>query len=157
MNAITPCSWFDGTAEEAAKFYTSVFKDSEILDVSYYGEGAPMPAGTVLTIRFRLGDFGFLALNGGPNFKFTEATSFMIDCGSQEDVDYYWDALTEGGEPGPCGWLKDKFGLSWQVVPSVLGELLNGEDPERSSQVMQALMQMGKLDISKLQDAYNAA
>src|SRR5688572_5088693 len=138
---IRPCLWFDTDAEEATNFYVSVFKNSEVLDTSHYGDGAPMPAGTVLTITFRLDGQEFVALNGGPDFKFTEATSFMIDCASQEEVDYYWDALTkDGGEPVQCGWLKDKFGLSWQVVPTILEELIQDKDPEKSNRVMQALL-----------------
>ena len=152
---IRPCLWFDTNAEEATNFYVSVFKNSEVLDTSYYGDGAPMPAGTVLTINFRLDGQEFMALNGGPDFKFTEATSFMIDCASQEEVDYYWDALTkDGGEPVQCGWLKDKFGLSWQVVPAILEELMKDKDPVKTNRVMQALLKMVKIDIAKLKEAY---
>ena len=125
-----------------------------MLNVSRYGEAGPGPAGSVMVATFRLDGQEFMALNGGPQFKFTEAVSFQIDCRSQEEVDYYWDRLSEGGEPGPCGWLKDKFGLSWQVVPSVLNELLQDEDAEKANRVMQAMLQMTKIDIAKLEQAY---
>jgi predicted 3-demethylubiquinone-9 3-methyltransferase (glyoxalase superfamily) len=151
---ITPFLWFDDNAEEAANFYVSVFKDSEILSVSRYGEAGPGPAESVLVVNFRLNDQEFSGLNGGPEFKFTEAISFHIDCGNQEEVDYYWEKLSDGGEKGPCGWLKDQFGLSWQVVPSVLDELLQDEDPVKANRVMQAMLQMSKLDIAELEKAY---
>jgi predicted 3-demethylubiquinone-9 3-methyltransferase (glyoxalase superfamily) len=151
---ITPFLWFDNQAEEAMNFYVSVFEDAEVLDVSRYGEAGPGPEGSVMVATFRLAGQEFMALNGGPQFTFTEAVSFLIDCKSQEEVDYYWDKLAEGGEPGPCGWLKDKFGLSWQVVPSVLGEMLGDEDRERANRVMQAMLQMTKIDIAKLEQAY---
>ena len=154
---ITPFLWFDDKAEEATNFYVSIFKNSEILSVNRYGPAGPGPEGTVMTTSFRLDGLGFMALNGGPEFKFTEAVSFYIDCESQEEVDYFWDRLTEGGEPGPCGWLKDKFGLSWQVIPSTLGELLQDPDRERAGRVMQAMLQMGKIDVAKLQQAYDQA
>ena len=154
-NKITPFLWFNGNAEEAARFYTSVFKNSEILNISYYGEGTPQPPGTVLIVSFSLDGQVISALNGGPEFTFSEAISFQIDCADQEEIDYFWDKLTaDGGEPGPCGWLKDKFGLSWQVVPAQLGEWMQDADPERASRVGQAIMQMGKLDIAKLREAY---
>jgi predicted 3-demethylubiquinone-9 3-methyltransferase (glyoxalase superfamily) len=154
-NKITPCLWYDTNAEEAANFYVSVFKNSEITEVSRYGEGAPMPEGTVLVVRFRLDGHEFMALNGGPEFKFTEAVSFQIDCKSQEEVDYFWNTLTSnGGETSVCGWLKDKYGLSWQVVPTILGELLQDEDQEKSNRVMQAMLQMTKIDIAELERAY---
>jgi predicted 3-demethylubiquinone-9 3-methyltransferase (glyoxalase superfamily) len=154
-NKITPCLWYDTNAEEAANFYVSVFKNSEITEVSRYGEGAPMPEGTVLVVRFRLDGHEFMALNGGPEFKFTEAVSFQIDCKSQEEVDYFWNTLTSnGGETSVCGWLKDKYGLSWQVVPTILGELLQDEDQEKSNRVMQAMLQMTKIDIADLERAY---
>src|SRR5215218_4189471 len=136
---ITPFLWFDNQAEEAMKFYTSIFPDSEILGVSRYGDGGPGPEGQVMTANFRLGDLAFVALNGGPEFKFTEAISFQIDCSSQEEVDYYWAKLTEGGEESMCGWLKDKYGLSWQVIPAAIGQLIT--DANRSSQTMNALLQ----------------
>jgi predicted 3-demethylubiquinone-9 3-methyltransferase (glyoxalase superfamily) len=151
---ITPCLWFDGNAEEAVDFYTSVFKNSKKEIVSHYGEGAPMPKGTVLTIRFQIETQEFLALNGGPFFKFTEAVSFVINCETQEEIDYYWEQLSAGGTKVECGWLKDKFGVSWQVVPTVLGEMMTDKDEEKSSRVMQALMKMKKLDLKSLKQAY---
>jgi predicted 3-demethylubiquinone-9 3-methyltransferase (glyoxalase superfamily) len=154
---ITPYLWFDGQAEEAMNFYVSVFKNSEILTVSRYGEGGPGPAGSVMIASFRLDGEEFLALNGGPMFKFTEAVSFLISCESQDEVDYYWDKLTEGGEPSQCGWLKDKFGLSWQVIPTRLAELLQDEDPEKAGRVMQAMLQMTKIEVPKLEAAYAGA
>ena len=154
---ITPYLWFDNQAEEAMNFYVSVFKNSEVLSVSRYGEGAPFPAGTVMVASFKLDGEEFLALNGGPQFKFNEAVSFLISCESQDEVDHYWDNLTEGGEPGPCGWLKDKFGLSWQVVPTRLPELLQDENPKKAGRVMQAMMQMSKIEIPKLEAAYAGA
>lgn len=150
---ITPFLWFDNQAEDAANFYVSVFKNSKVLEVSRYGEGGPGPAGTVMVINFTLDGQEFSALNGGPQYQFTEAISFQIDCGGQDEVDYLWDNLTAGGEPGPCGWLKDKFGLSWQVVPRRLVELLQDPDPEKAGRVMQAMMQMGKIEIAKLEEA----
>ena len=151
---ITPFLWFDGNAEEAANFYVSVFPNSKITEVSRYGEGAPRPAGLVMVVSFRLDGQEFSALNGGPEFTFNEAVSFLINCQSQEEVDYYWDKLTDGGEPGPCGWLKDKFGVSWQVNPTVLTQMLQDDDRERADRVMQAMLQMGKIDIAKLEEAY---
>lgn len=152
---ITPFLWFDNNAEEAMHFYVSVFKDAKVLNVSRYGEAGPGPAGSVMTATFRLNGQEFIALNGGPEFTFTEAVSFSIDCETQEDVDYYWDKLTAGGEPGPCGWLKDQFGLSWQVNPAILGKLLQDEDPAKANRVMQAMLQMSKIEIAKLQAAYD--
>jgi predicted 3-demethylubiquinone-9 3-methyltransferase (glyoxalase superfamily) len=155
---ITPFLWFDGNAEEAVNYYLSVFPDAKLGEVSRYGEGMPMPAGTVLVANFTLFGQEFGAINAGPEFKFTEAISFMIDCKDQAEVDYYWDKLTaDGGEPSQCGWLKDKFGLSWQVVPSVLGELMTNPDPAKANRVTQALMQMGKIDIATLEAARDAA
>jgi predicted 3-demethylubiquinone-9 3-methyltransferase (glyoxalase superfamily) len=152
---ITPCLWYDHEAEEAAKFYVSVFKDSSINNVSRYGkEGYEVHGqkeGTVMTVEFTLNGQRYLALNGGPQFKFNESVSFMIPCETQEDVDYYWNKLTEGGEESMCGWLKDKFGLSWQVVPTILPKLL--QDPAKSERVMKALMQMRKFDIEELKNA----
>jgi predicted 3-demethylubiquinone-9 3-methyltransferase (glyoxalase superfamily) len=144
--------WFDNQAEEAVNFYTSIFKKSKIKDILYTPEGGPAPAGTVLTIDFQLDGVDFTALNGGPLFKFTEAVSFIIDCDTQAEVDYYWDKLLEGGQPSQCGWLKDKFGLSWQVVPKRLTELLD-KDKARAGRVMQAMMKMVKLDIKTLEEA----
>jgi len=152
---ITPFLWFDNNAEEAMDFYCSVFKDSEVLGVSRYGEAGPGPAGSVLVATLRLNGQEFMALNGGPEFKFTEAVSFSIECETQEEVDHYWDKLSAGGEPGPCGWLKDKFGLSWQVVPRILGELMQDEDRAKADRVTRAMLQMSKLDIAQLQAAYN--
>jgi predicted 3-demethylubiquinone-9 3-methyltransferase (glyoxalase superfamily) len=156
MTKLTPCLWFDTQGEEAADFYTSVFANSRILDVSRYGEAGPRPAGTVMTVSFELDGQKFLALNGGPQFVFNEAISFQIDCRTQEEVDHYWDRLGEGGEAGPCGWLKDRYGVSWQVVPRRLSELLADPDPETSQRVMGAMLQMGKIDIAALEDAAGA-
>jgi len=155
---ITPFLWFDTQAEEAMNFYVSVFKNSEVLGVNRLPEGTPGPAGSVLTASFRLNGQEFVALNGGPQFKFTEAVSFLIDCESQEEVDYYWNALTaDGGEQSQCGWLKDKYGLSWQVIPRILMELMGDKDPTKAGAVMQAMLQMRKIEIPKLQEAYNNA
>ncbi len=152
---ISPFLWFDTNAEDAANFYVSVFKNSEILEVSRSGENGPGPAGQAFVVNFKLDGQEFKALNGGPMFKFTEAVSFMIDCADQAEVDYYWDKLTEGGEESQCGWLKDKFGLSWQVVPTQLGDLIGGSDPVRANRAMQAMLKMSKLDIAVLQAAYD--
>jgi predicted 3-demethylubiquinone-9 3-methyltransferase (glyoxalase superfamily) len=157
MPKITPFLWFDTQAEEAAELYTSVFPNSRIVEVSRYGEAGPGPAGSVMTVEFDLDGQRFVALNGGPEFRFTEAVSFQIDCKSQEEVDRYWEALSEGGEKGPCGWLKDRFGLSWQVVPDALPRLLTDPDREKSQRVMAAMMKMGKLDIAELERAAEAA
>jgi predicted 3-demethylubiquinone-9 3-methyltransferase (glyoxalase superfamily) len=155
---ITPFLWFDGNAEEAVNFYLSVFPDTKLGEVSHYGEGMPMPAGTVLVANFTLFGQEFGAINAGPEFKFTEAISFMIDCKDQKEVDYYWDTLTaNGGEPSQCGWLKDKYGLSWQVVPSALAELMTNPDPAKAGRVVQALMQMSKIDIATLEAARDSA
>jgi predicted 3-demethylubiquinone-9 3-methyltransferase (glyoxalase superfamily) len=152
---ITPFLWFDDNAEEAARYYVSIFKDAEILSVNRVGDaGAESP---VLTASFRLNNQEFVALNGGPEYKFTPATSFAIDCASQEEVDYLWEKLSDGGETNVCGWLTDKYGLSWQVVPTVLVELLQDEDPVKANRVMQAMLQMTKIDIAKLREAYNQA
>jgi predicted 3-demethylubiquinone-9 3-methyltransferase (glyoxalase superfamily) len=154
---ITPCLWFDKDAEDAANFYVSVFKNSEIVDISRYPEERPGTPGQVLTVVFRLDGQEFTGLNGGPEFKFSEAVSFQIDCKDQEEVDYYWYKLSEGGEESQCGWLKDKFGLSWQVVPSRLVELLQDPDREKANRVMQAMLQMSKIDIPALENAYHGA
>jgi len=151
---ITPFLWFDSNAEAAANFYVSVFPNSEITEISHYGEAGPRAAGSVMVVSFRLDGQEFAALNGGPEFTFTEAVSFSIACANQKEVDYYWDKLTDGGEPGPCGWLKDKFGVSWQVVPTLLTEMLQDEDRQRADRVMQAMLQMGKIDVAKLEEAY---
>lgn len=155
MQKIVPNLWFDTEAEEAANFYTSVFKDSEIVDVSYYGEAGPRPAGMVLTVSFRLFGQEFTALNGGPDFKFNESISFLVNCESQAEVDDLWERLTaDGGEPGPCGWLKDKYGVSWQIIPTRLPELLQDEDAEKAQKVMKAMLEMGKIEIADLEKAY---
>jgi predicted 3-demethylubiquinone-9 3-methyltransferase (glyoxalase superfamily) len=155
MQKISPFLWFDGNAEEAANLYTSLFPNSKITNVSRYGEGGPGPAGTAMVVNFQLFGQDFFALNGGPMYKFTEAISFMVHCETQEEVDRYWSALTDGGEEVQCGWLKDKYGLAWQITPTVLGELLSDPDPEKSGRVMQAMMGMVKLDIAGLQKAYD--
>ena len=156
MQKIVPSLLFDRQAEEAATFYVSVFDDSEITDVSRYGEGAPLPAGTALAVSFVLDGVEFQAINGGPRVSFTEATSFSVSADTQEEIDRLWNTLTaDGGEPSMCGWLKDRFGLSWQVVPAVLGELMNDPDPQRADRVMQAMLGMGKLDIAELRAAAN--
>ena len=153
MQKITPFLWFDGKAEEAVTFYTSVFKNSRVGSISRYGEGAPRPKGTVMTATFQLDGQEFIALNGGPEFTFTPAISFFVNCETQEEIDELWEKLSEGGEKQRCGWLRDKYGLSWQIVPSVLGQLLQDKDPEKSKQVMTALLQMDKLDIERLKQA----
>jgi predicted 3-demethylubiquinone-9 3-methyltransferase (glyoxalase superfamily) len=153
MHKITPCLWFDTEGEEAAKFYTSVFPNSKITDVARYGEAGPRAEGTVMTVAFELDGHKFVALNGGPDFKFNEAISFQVDCKTQEEVDTFWSKLSEGGEEGPCGWLKDKFGVSWQIVPTVLSELLGDPDREKSQRVMAAMLKMGKLEIDALERA----
>jgi predicted 3-demethylubiquinone-9 3-methyltransferase (glyoxalase superfamily) len=142
MQKITPNLWFDTEAEEAAEFYTSIFKDSRIKAVSRYGEAGPRPAEMVMTVDFELAGQGFTALNGGPDFKFNEAMSLLVNCETQEEVDELWEKLSEGGEKGPCGWLKDRFGLSWQIIPTVLGEMLQDDDPGKANSVMAAMLQM---------------
>ncbi|MBA3490151.1 MAG: VOC family protein [Longispora sp.] len=154
MQKITPWLWFDGKAEEAAHHYTSIFKNSRITDVKRYSEGAPFPAGTALTVSFEIEGQEFGALNGGPHFKFTEAISLYVDCKSQEEVDDLWDKLSEGGETSQCGWLKDKYGVSWQIIPSILNELMSDPDPEKAGRVMQAMLGMTKIEIKGLRDAY---
>jgi predicted 3-demethylubiquinone-9 3-methyltransferase (glyoxalase superfamily) len=158
MQGITPCLWFDDDAEEAVKFYTSVFKRSKVGKIARYGKAGyeihGRPEGTVLTIEFELNGQTFTALNGGPIFKFNEAISFQVMCKSQKEVDYYWEKLSKGGEKGQCGWLKDKYGVSWQIVPTVLSKMLKGKDAKFSDRVMKALLQMKKLDIKRLQQAY---
>ncbi|MDQ3985234.1 MAG: VOC family protein [Actinomycetota bacterium] len=154
MQKITPNLWFDTEAEEAANFYTSIFDNSKIVEVSHYGEAGPRPAGTVLTVTFELEGQQFTALNGGPEFKFNEAISLLVNCESQEEVDELWEKLSEGGEKGPCGWLKDSYGVSWQIIPTVLGQMLQDEDAERANRVMRAMLQMGKIEIEDLEKAY---
>jgi predicted 3-demethylubiquinone-9 3-methyltransferase (glyoxalase superfamily) len=155
VQKITPNLWFDTEAEEAANFYTSIFKDSEVVSVMHYGEAGPRPAGMVMTVTFRLQGQEFTGLNGGPEFKFNESISLLVNCESQDEVDEYWERLSEGGEEGPCGWLKDKFGVSWQIVPTVLDVLLQDKDPEKANRVMKAMLQMKKIDIAGLQEAYD--
>jgi predicted 3-demethylubiquinone-9 3-methyltransferase (glyoxalase superfamily) len=154
MQKITPFLWFDGQAEEAANHYVSIFDNSRIVDVTRYGAGAPMPEGTVMTVAFELDGLRFVALNGGPQHRFTEAISFYADCRTQDEVDDLWDRLSDGGEKGQCGWLKDRYGVSWQIVPAVLSELLGDPDPEKSSRVMAAMLGMSKIEIKALQDAH---
>ena len=153
MPTITPFLWFNDQAEEAMNFYVSIFKNSRAGSVTRYGDAGPGPKGSVMTANFQLEGLDFTALNGGPQFPFTEAVSFVVHCETQQEIDYYWDKLTTGGRPSQCGWLKDKFGLSWQVVPAVLPRLLKDADPRKSQRVMKALMQMTKLDIARLQEA----
>lgn len=155
MQTIKPCLWFDTQALAAANFYVSIFKNSKLGKVSYYGDGAPLPKGTVLTVTFQLDGQEFMGLNGGPVFKFTEAVSFVVNCETQAEIDDYWKKLTaNGGQEVQCGWLKDKFGLSWQIVPTALGKLMEDKDPAKTNRVMQALMKMVKLDVNGLQQAY---
>lgn len=155
MPSIRPCLWFDSSAEEAAQFYVSVFDNSRILDISRYGEGAPMPAGTVLTVDCEIGGQRILALNGGPAFSFNESMSLVVDAPTQAEIDRLWNALiADGGEPSQCGWLKDKYGLSWQIVPPRLSELLNGPDRAGANRAMQKMLTMSKLDIAALELAY---
>ncbi len=158
MQKITPFLWFDDKAEEAVKFYVSVFKNSKIGGITRYDEegskAAGRPKGTVMTVEFQLEGQEFVALNGGPHLKFTEAISFVVNCKTQEEVDEFWEKLSEGGAKSRCGWLKDKYGLSWQVVPTVLGELFQSKDAERSERVMKAMLEMDKLDIKNLKQAY---
>jgi len=157
MQKITPFLWFDGNVEEAVNFYISIFKNSKVVSMSRYGEEGPGPKGAVMVARFNLEGQEFLALNGGPEYTFTPAVSFLVDCQTQQEVDHYWERLSEGGEEVQCGWLKDKFGLSWQVVPSVLGDMLQDEDDKKSESVMKAMLQMRKLNIAKLKQAYDEA
>jgi predicted 3-demethylubiquinone-9 3-methyltransferase (glyoxalase superfamily) len=153
MQQIIPNLWFDTEAEEAANYYVSVFKNSRILKVAHYTEAGPREPGTVMTVEFELNGQKFVGLNGGPEFTFSEAVSFQIDCADQDEVDYYWQRLSEGGQEGPCGWLKDKYGLSWQVVPAELEQLVTDPDPERARRAMEAMLKMGKLDIAALRSA----
>ncbi len=154
MQKITPFLWFDDNLEEAMNFYASVFKNSKIGNVSRYGDAGPGEKGKVMTAAFELEGQKFMGLNGGPTFKFTEAVSFFVSVETQEEVDYYWSKLSEEGQESQCGWLKDKFGLSWQIVPTALGELLGDPDPEKSNRVMQAMLKMHKIDIATLEQAY---
>ncbi len=154
MQKITPFLWFDTEAEEAAKFYASVFKNSQVVSTTRYGEAGPGPKGSVMTVEFDLEGQRFVGLNGGPQFKFTEAVSFVVNCTTQEEVDYFWEKLSEGGQEVQCGWLKDKYGLSWQVVPTILIEFLQDKDPVKAQGVMKAMMQMKKIEIEPLKRAY---
>jgi predicted 3-demethylubiquinone-9 3-methyltransferase (glyoxalase superfamily) len=153
MQKLTPCLWFDTEGEDAAKFYTSIFPSSRIVKTSYYGSAGPRPEGSVMTVEFELDGRRFVALNGGPQYTFSEAISFQVDCETQEEVDEYWAKLSEGGEEGPCGWLKDKFGLSWQIVPSALPRLLGDLDREKAQRVMAAMLKMRKIQIDELEAA----
>jgi predicted 3-demethylubiquinone-9 3-methyltransferase (glyoxalase superfamily) len=154
---ITPNLWFDTEAEEAAEYYVSVFRDGRILNKSHYTEGAPREAGMVMTVEWEVNGMRFTGINGGPEFKFNESVSFLISCDDQDEVDYYWETLTaDGGEEGQCGWLKDRFGVSWQVVPKGIGEVFGGGDPERARRAMQAMLQMKKLDLEGLRAAADA-
>lgn len=154
MQKITPFLWFDGKAEEAMQFYVSIFKNSKIGKIVHWGEGGPGPKGTVMSVTFQLEGQEFFALNGGPHFSFTPAISFFVDCKTQEEVDDLWEKLSAGGEKNRCGWLKDKFGVSWQIIPSALGELMQGTDPQKSRRVMEAMMKMDKIVIRELEKAY---
>lgn len=154
MDKIVPFLWFNDNAEEAVNFYTSIFKNSKIVSVSRYGDAGPGPKGMVMSATFILDGQEFMALNGGPQFKFTEAVSFFVKCTAQEEIDDLWERLSKGGEKGRCGWLKDKYGVSWQIIPLALGEMLGDKDPEKSKRVMQAMLQMDKMDIEKLRQAH---
>lgn len=153
MSRINPFLWFDSQAEEAANFYVSIFPASRIRNVTRYGAAGPGPAGSAMTVQFELDGREFIALNGGPHFKFNEAVSFAVTCASQDEVDHYWSHLTAGGEEGRCGWLKDRYGLSWQVTPVALGQMLGDPDPVRSRRVMEAMLQMRKIDVAALRRA----
>lgn len=157
MPNITPFLWFDTEAEEAANFYVSVFPNSRILNIFRYGDAGPRPKGSVMTVEFELDGKKFVALNGGPQYKFSGAVSFVVDCKAQADIDHYWEGLAAGGQEIQCGWLTDKFGLTWQIVPSNIAELLAGKNPKKSAAAMQAMFPMKKLDIAALQKAYDAA
>ena len=154
MQKVTPFLWFDDNAEEAVNFYVSIFENAKVLNMARYGDGGPGPKGMVMTAEFELDGQRFIALNGGPQFRFTEAISFVINCETQQEVDHYWERLSEGGEESRCGWVKDKFGLWWQVVPTILGKLIADKDPAKAGRVMQAMLQMSKIDIEPLQRAY---
>jgi predicted 3-demethylubiquinone-9 3-methyltransferase (glyoxalase superfamily) len=153
MQKITPFLWFDGNAEEAANFYISIFKNSKMGKISRYGDAGPGPKGSVMSVTFQIEGQEFFALNGGPQFKFTPAISFFVNCETQQEVDDLWEKLSAGGRTDRCGWLQDKFGLSWQIIPTVLGQLLSDKDPQRAKRAMQAMLQMTKIDIAKLQQA----
>jgi len=154
MQKITPFLWFDGKAEEAMRFYVSIFKNSKVGAITRYGDAGPGPKGTVMVVTFQLDGQEFIALNGGPQFTFSPVISFVVNCETQEEVDAFWEKLSEGGEKLQCGWLRDKYGLSWQIVPTVLGEMMQDKDAEKSQRVMKAMLQMTKLDIKRLKQAY---
>jgi predicted 3-demethylubiquinone-9 3-methyltransferase (glyoxalase superfamily) len=154
MHKITPFLWFNNNAEEAINFYNSIFKNSKTVSITRYGEGGPAPKGTLMSATFELEGQTFLALNGGPQFTFTPAISFFVNCETQEEVDELWEKLSEGGEEGRCGWLEDKYGVSWQIIPTVLGELMQDEDAVKARNVMEAMLQMNKIDIKALKQAY---
>jgi predicted 3-demethylubiquinone-9 3-methyltransferase (glyoxalase superfamily) len=156
-NKITTCLWFDTEGEAAAQFYCSLIPNSRVTGTEHYGEAGPRAAGTVMTVSFELDGRPYVALNGGPEFTFNEAVSFQVGCADQDEVDHYWAALSEGGEEGPCGWVKDRWGLSWQIVPTVLPELLGDPDPERAQRAMKAMLSMSKLDIAALREAADAS
>ena len=153
MQRLNPCLWFDTQGEEAVRFYISVFPNSRILNVARYGDARPRPAGTVMIVEFELDGLKFVALNGGPQFTFDEAISFQVSCETQDEVDAYWSKLSEGGEEGPCGWLKDRYGLSWQIVPTALMRLLGDPDREKAQRVMAAMLRMKKIEIAELEEA----
>jgi predicted 3-demethylubiquinone-9 3-methyltransferase (glyoxalase superfamily) len=153
MQTLTPCLWFDTEGEDAANLYTSIFPNSQVVETAYYGSAGPRAEGTVMTVEFELDGQRFVALNGGPGFTFNEAISFQVNCENQDEVDRYWERLGEGGEHGPCGWLKDRFGVSWQIVPTVLPRLLSDPDREKSQRVMAAMLQMRKIQIDELEAA----
>lgn len=157
MPRITPNLWFDTKGQEAAEFYVSVFPNSEIKHISYYGEAGPRPVGSVMTVDFTLDGQAYTAINGGPEFTFSEAVSLLIDCADQQEVDYYWEKLGAGGQEGPCGWLKDRYGLSWQVVPAALDELINDADQARAQRAMKAMLGMKKIDVAELYAAADPA
>jgi len=155
QHKITPFLWFNDNAEEAMNYYVSIFKNSKVLSINRYGDAGPGPSGSVMTATFELDGLQFTALNGGPEFGFTEAISFFVNCDTQQEVDELWDKLCAGGEASMCGWLKDKFGLSWQIIPKALGEMLGDKDPEKAGRVMKAMFQMQKIDVKKLKEAYD--
>ena len=154
QHKITPFLWFNDNAEEAMNYYVSIFKNSKVLSINRYGDAGPGPSGSVMTATFELDGLQFTALNGGPEFGFTEAISFFVNCDTQQEVDELWDKLCAGGEASMCGWLKDKYGLSWQIIPNALGEMLGDKDPEKAGRVMKAMLQMQKIDVKKLEEAY---
>ena len=157
MTKITPFLWFDTQAEEAARFYISIFKNSRIVNMTHYGDAGPGPRGSVMTVDFELDGQPFIALNGGPHFQFTEAISLSVDCKTQREIDEFWSKLSAGGEQGQCGWLKDKYGVSWQIIPTVLGKLMGDQNPQKANAAVQAMLKMKKIDIKGLQKAFDGA